>query len=86
LAEPLLDLIDEGHRLILEIAVPGILESDIDLTLAGSHLIFSADRPAVARPYLRREIERGILVRDLELPMRWNSSARPTWTASFTSN
>jgi HSP20 family molecular chaperone IbpA len=68
LAEPLLDLIDEGHRLILEIAVPGILESDIDLTLAGSHLIFSADRPAVARPYLRREIERGILVRDLELP------------------
>ncbi len=68
MAEPLLDLIDEGHRLLLEIAVPGILESDIDLTLAGSRLIFSADRPPVAGSYLRREIERGILVRDLELP------------------
>jgi len=67
-AEPLLDLIDEGNRLVLEIAVPGILESDIDLTLEGTHLIFSADRPSSARPYLRHEIERGILVRALELP------------------
>jgi len=68
MAEPLLDLVDEGGRLILEIAVPGILESDIDLTLVGSHLILTADRPAVHRSYLHREIERGMLVRAVELP------------------
>jgi HSP20 family molecular chaperone IbpA len=68
LVEPLLDLVDEGGRLILEIAVPGILESDIDLTLVGSHLILTADRPAGPGSYLHREIERGLLVRALELP------------------
>jgi len=67
-AEPLLDLIDEGDRLILEIAVPGILESDIDVTLHGSRLIFTADRPAIPGSFLHREIERGILVRALDLP------------------
>jgi HSP20 family molecular chaperone IbpA len=66
--EPLLDLIDEGDRLILEIAIPGILESDLDLTFQGSHLILTADRPASHGSYLHREIERGILVRDLDLP------------------
>ena len=68
MSEPLLDLLDEGDRLILEIAVPGILESDIDLTLQGKRLIFSADRPQSSGSYLHREIERGILVRALELP------------------
>jgi HSP20 family molecular chaperone IbpA len=69
LVEPLLDLVDEeGGRLLLEIAVPGILESDIDLTLDGSHLTLTVDRPALRGAYLHREIERGILVRVLELP------------------
>ena len=68
MSEPLLDLLDEGDRLILEIAVPGILESDIDLTLQGKRLIFSADRPKSSGSFLHREIERGILVRALELP------------------
>jgi HSP20 family molecular chaperone IbpA len=67
-AEPLLDLLNEGDRLILEIAVPGILESDIDLTLTGTRLILTADRPAPKASYLHREIERGILVRSLVLP------------------
>ena len=67
-AEPLVDLFVEGDRLILSIAVPGILESDIDLTLTGTRLILTADRPSIAGSYLRQEIERGILVRDLELP------------------
>ena len=66
--EPLLDLFEEGGHLLLEIAVPGILESDIDLTLEGSHLTLSADRPALSGSYLHREIERGILVRVLDLP------------------
>jgi HSP20 family molecular chaperone IbpA len=68
LPEPLLDLVEEGGHLLLEIAVPGILESDIDLTLVGSHLILTADRPSTPRSYLHREIERGLLVRTLELP------------------
>ena len=68
MSEPLLDLIEEGDHLLLEIAVPGILESDIDLTLEGTHLVFSADRPLISGSFLRREIERGTLVRVLELP------------------
>ena len=68
MTEPLVDLVEEGGRLILEIAVPGILESDIDLTLVGSRLLLTADRPPIPGSYLHREIERGILVRTLELP------------------
>ena len=68
MAQPPLDLLDEGDRLILEIAVPGVLESDIDLTLQGTRLILSADRPASSGFFLHREIERGLLVRALELP------------------
>ena len=68
MVEPLVDLVDEGGRLFLEIAVPGILESDIDLTLQGNRLILTADRPAGRGSYLRHEIERGILVRVVELP------------------
>ena len=68
MTEPLLDIVDEGDRLIVEIAVPGILESDIDLTLEEGRLILTADRPASPRSYLHREIERGILVRIFELP------------------
>lgn len=63
-----LDLIDEGGRLLLEVAVPGILESDIDVTLQGNRLVFTAERPAHAAHYLLHEIERGILVRVVELP------------------
>lgn len=68
MSEPLLDLIEDGGHLLLEIAVPGILESDIDLTLEGSHLTLRADRPALSGSYLHQEIERGILVRVLDLP------------------
>jgi HSP20 family molecular chaperone IbpA len=66
--EPLVDLVDEGGHLILEIAVPGILESDIDVTLQGRRLILTVDRPAIRGSYLQHEIERGMLVRVLELP------------------
>jgi len=68
LAEPLLDLIVEGSRLFVEVAVPGILESDIDVTLDGRRLVFTAERPERAGQYLRHEIERGVLVRIVELP------------------
>jgi HSP20 family molecular chaperone IbpA len=68
LVELLLDLIDDGSRLVLEVAVPGILESDIDVTLAGARLILTAERPDRTGHYLLHEIERGILVRIVELP------------------
>ena len=68
MVEPLVDLIDEGDHLRLEIAVPGILESDIDLTIQGRRVILTADRPAIRGSYLHHEIERGILVRVVELP------------------
>jgi HSP20 family molecular chaperone IbpA len=68
MVEPLVDLVDEGDHLVLEIAVPGILESDIDLTIQGTRLVLTADRPAIRGTYLHHEIERGILVRVLELP------------------
>lgn len=67
--EPLLDLSDEGGHLLLEIAVPGILESDIDVAFSGTRLVLTAERPeAGGRRYLRHEIERGLLVRVVELP------------------
>ena len=68
MVEPLLDLIEKGDHLLLEVAVPGILESDIDVTLAGRRLIFTAERPGGDQRYLRHEIERGVLVRVVELP------------------
>ena len=68
MAEPLLDLIDDGNHLLLEIAVPGILESDIDITFDGRRLVLTAERPGESRHYLHHEIERGILVRVVELP------------------
>ena len=68
MVEPLVDLVDEGGHLFLEIAVPGILESDIDLTIQGTRLILTADRPAARGSYLHHEIERGILVRVVDLP------------------
>lgn len=68
MVEPLVDLVEEGGHLFLEIAVPGVLESDIDLTIRGTHMILTAERPAIRGSYLHHEIERGILVRVVELP------------------
>lgn len=68
MVEPLVDLVEQGGRLFLEIAVPGVLESDIDLTIRGTHMILTAERPAIRGSYLRHEIERGILVRVVDLP------------------
>ena len=68
MVEPLVDLVEEGGHLFLEIAVPGVLESDIDLTIQGTHMILTAERPAMRGSYLHHEIERGILIRIVDLP------------------
>ena len=62
------DLLEEGDHLVLEIAVPGVLETDIDITIEGSRLVIRAERPAAAGPFLHSEIKRGILFRDISLP------------------
>ena len=66
--EPLFDLVDKGPYFLLEVALPGILETDIDITLEGSRLVIRAERPEVSEPILHHEIERGLLVRNVELP------------------
>ena len=62
------DLLEEGDYLLLEVAVPGVLETDIDLTLEGTRLVIRAERPAAPAVILHREIKRGILLRDVTLP------------------
>lgn len=62
------DLLEQGDDLLLEVAVPGVLETDIDLTLEGVRLVIRAERPPPAGPFLHREIKRGVLTRDILLP------------------
>lgn len=62
------DLLEEGDHIVLEVALPGVLETEIDLTLEGSRVIIRAQRPDPRGSSLHREIKRGMLVRDVALP------------------
>jgi len=62
------DLLEEGDFLLLEVALPGVLETEIDITLEGSRIVIRAQRPAPRGASLHREIKRGILIRDVTLP------------------
>src|ERR1043166_4975487 len=62
------DLLEEGDYLLLEVALPGVLEPDIDITLEGNRIIIRAERPAARGSSMYREIKRGILIRDVTLP------------------
>jgi len=62
------DLLEEGDYIVLEVALPGVLETEIDLTLEGSRIVIRAQRPAPRGSSLHREIKRGILIRDVTLP------------------
>lgn len=62
------DLLEEGDYLLLDVAVPGVLETDIDLTLDGTRLVIRAERPGAAGFSLHSEIKRGILFREVTLP------------------
>lgn len=62
------DLLEEGDSLLLEVAMPGVLETDIDLTLQGTRLVIRAERPAAPALVLHSEIKRGLLLRDVTLP------------------
>lgn len=52
---------------MLEVALPGVIETEIDITLEGSRIIIRAERPAPRGSSLFREIKRGILIRDVTL-------------------
>ena len=62
------DLLEEGDFLLLEVALPGVLETEIDLTFEGHRIIIRAERPAPRGSSIHREIKRGILIRDVTLP------------------
>jgi HSP20 family molecular chaperone IbpA len=62
------DLLEEGDFLLLEVALPGVLETEIDITLEGCRIIIRAERPAARGSSIHREIKRGMLTRDVTLP------------------
>lgn len=62
------DLLEEGDFLLLEVALPGVLETEIDVALEGRRVVIRAERPAPRGSSILREIKRGILTRDLTLP------------------
>ena len=62
------DLMEEEGYLLLDVAVPGVLETDIDLTLDGARLVIRAERAGAEGLSLHREIKRGILFREVTLP------------------
>jgi HSP20 family molecular chaperone IbpA len=68
MSEFLVDIWDRGSEFLVEVALPGVLEPDIDVTLAGALLIIHAERPALAGRSLHAEIPRGIFARRVELP------------------
>ena len=62
------DLLEEGGFLLLEVALPGVLETEIDITLEGNRIIIRAERPAPRGKSIHSEIRRGIMIRDVILP------------------
>jgi HSP20 family molecular chaperone IbpA len=62
------DLLEEGDYIVLEVALPGVLETEIDVTLDGSRIVIRAQRPVPRGSSLYREIKRGILTRHVILP------------------
>jgi HSP20 family molecular chaperone IbpA len=66
--EPLIDLIDAGSTLILVVALPGVIETDIDVTFLRTQVIVRAERPAPAAAYVLHELGHGMLERIVDLP------------------
>jgi HSP20 family molecular chaperone IbpA len=62
------DLLEHEDHLFLEVALPGVLETEIDLTLESARIIIRAQRPEPRGSAIHREIKRGVLTRDVPLP------------------
>jgi HSP20 family protein len=69
---PLLDVIDSGNELLIEVAVPGVGKEDILVELSGGQLILSGvrrgERAANGRVFYHAEIPRGPFYRVVPLP------------------
>jgi HSP20 family molecular chaperone IbpA len=62
------DLLEDRGHLFLEVALPGVLETEIDLTIETARIIIRAQRPEPRGSAIHREIKRGVLTRDVPLP------------------
>lgn len=66
--EPAFDVYEIQGRLVVEVALPGVLETDIDVTIEKDRLWIRAERLSVQGVWVHREIERGELSRVIPLP------------------
>jgi HSP20 family molecular chaperone IbpA len=77
---PPLDVIETERELTIEIGVPGVARTDVEVELAGDMLVVSGARavePAVAgRLYRHAEMPRGPFRRELQLPQPTSGPAR----------
>lgn len=63
-----IDILEAGELYRVDIALPGVLEMDINVTFRGSRLLIHAERPSAQGVYLSREIPFGLLSREIPLP------------------
>ena len=61
--EPAVDIYEVEGWIVVEIALPGVIETDIDITLHKERIVVRAERPAIQVSWLRREIHRGEISR-----------------------
>ncbi|HYF00661.1 MAG TPA: Hsp20/alpha crystallin family protein [Planctomycetota bacterium] len=63
-----IDVIDAGVLYLVDVALPGVLEADINVTFRDSRLLIHAERPPASGVYLSREIPQGVFFREILLP------------------
>jgi HSP20 family molecular chaperone IbpA len=64
----LVDVTDRGIDLLVEVALAGVLETEINVTLGDTVVAIHADRPSPGGRSLLTEIPRGLLSREVKLP------------------
>ena len=62
------DVIEAGGVYVVEVALPGVLEADINVTFRGARIVIHAERPPAPGVYLAREIPQGVFFREVPLP------------------
>ena len=63
-----IDILQDESGYVVEIDLPGVFETDINVTVRGARLTVHAERPTADGRFLAREIERGLLIREIGLP------------------
>ena len=79
---PPLDAIDDTHELLIEVAVPGVVQSDVTVERTDGMLVVRGfrrgERVANGRAYFHAEIPRGPFHRVVRLPYRMLGEPRVT--------